>query len=344
MTFGVRPTEFGYGRVVHPREYDIAIVGGGPAGLTAALYAGRNKMRTVLLEPKGPGGQLLNTELIEDYPGFKSILGVDLAIAMAEQATHFGTQLMPHGVDRIRVLDDGMKAIETTGGTFHAPAVILTAGGNPRKLAVAGEEEYAGRGVSYCAVCDGHFFQGEHLAVVGGGDAALEEGVFLSRYASNVTIIHRRFEFRAQPILVEAARRDPKVSFLFDTVVDKIEGGDARAERLRLHNVVTGEESHLDVGGVFVFIGFIPNTGLIDGHVDHDKNGYYITDPMTMMTSVHGIFAAGDVRSQLTRQITTAVGDATTATIAATKWVEEWRRGRDDASGELVEAAARGIV
>ncbi len=329
---------------MHIHEYDIAIVGGGPAGLTAALYAGRNKMRSVLFEPKGPGGQLLNTELIEDYPGFKSILGVDLAIAMAEQATHFGTELMPFGVEKIRVLDDGMKLLETSGGDFRAPAVILTAGGNPRKLGVAGEEEFAGKGVSYCAVCDGHFFQGEHLVVVGGGDAALEEGVFLTRYASRVTIIHRRWEFRAQPILVETARRNPKVEFLFDTVVESIEGAQERAARVHLRNLVSDETGTMDVGGVFVFIGFIPNTGLVEGHIDHDKGGYYITDPMTMMTNVHGIFAAGDVRSQLTRQITTAVGDATTAVIAATKWVEEWRRGRDDAPPELMEAAARGIV
>jgi thioredoxin reductase (NADPH) len=330
--------------VQHIDEYDIAIVGGGPAGMTAALYAGRNKMRSVLFEPKGPGGQLLNTELIEDYPGFKSILGVDLAIAMAEQATHFGTELQPLAVERIRLREDGIKVLETSGGVFHAPAVILTAGGNPRKLGIPGEQEYAGRGVSYCAVCDGHFFQGEHLAVIGGGDAAVEEALFLTRYASKVTLIHRRFEFRAQPILVEAARRNPKMEFLLDTVVEDISGSDSRVQRLRLRNLVSGETGSLEVGGVFIFIGFIPNTGLVDGHVDHDKNGYYITDPMTMMTNIHGLFAAGDVRSQLTRQITTAVGDATTATIAATKWVEEWRRGRDEAPQELVEATTRGLA
>jgi thioredoxin reductase (NADPH) len=329
---------------MYSREYDIAIVGGGPAGLTAALYAGRNKLRSVLFEPKAPGGQLLNTELVEDYPGFKSILGVDLAMVMAEQATHFGTELLPFSVNRIAVLEDGMKRLDTDGGAYHAPAVVLTAGGNPRKLGVPGEAEYAGRGVSYCAVCDGAFFQDEHLAVVGGGDAALEEAAFLTRYASKVTVIHRRWEFRAQPILVEEARRNPKIEFLFDTVVEAIEGSDMRAERLQLRNLRSGATSTLPVGGVFIFIGFIPNTGLVEGHVDHDKAGYYITDPLTMMTSVHGIFAAGDVRSQLTRQITTAVGDATTATIAATKWVEEWRRGRDDASAEVVEAAVRGIV
>jgi len=326
-------------KTVIKREYDIAIVGGGPAGLTAALYAGRNKMHSVIFEPKAPGGQLLNTELVEDYPGFKSILGADLALAMAEQATLFGTEMLPAGVERIRVLDDGMKLIETDHGDFYAPAVILTAGGNPRKLGVPGEDEYAGRGVSYCAVCDGAFFQNVHLAVIGGGDAALEEAQFLTRYASNVTIIHRRWEFRAQPILVEHARRNPKIDFLFDTVVEAVEG-DSTVQSLRLRNLVTQKDAVLEVGGVFIFVGFIPNTGLVEGHVEHDKAGYYITDPMTMMTSVHGIFAAGDVRSQLTRQITTAVGDATTATIAATKWVEEWRRGRDDASGDLL----RGVV
>ena len=316
------------------RDYDIVIVGGGPAGLTAALYAGRSKVRAVLLESKGivedgrllgAGGQLLNTELIEDYPGVRSVLGPDLAQIMTEQAAQFGTEMMAATVERIRVEPDGMKVVETDQGEIRAPAVIITAGGNPRKLGVPGEAEFAGLGVSYCAVCDGAFFQGVHLAVVGGGDAAIEEGLFLTRYASRVTVIHRRGEFRAQPILVEHARENPAVDFLFDTVVEAIEG-ERKVTRLRLRNTTSGEASSLEVGGVFVFVGFLPNTGLVDTHVDHDKAGYYVTDPMTMQTSVPGIFAAGDVRSQLTRQVTTAVGDATTATIAATKWVEEWAR------------------
>ena len=307
------------------RTFDIAIIGGGPAGLTAALYAGRSKVRTVLFESKAPGGQLLNTELIEDYPGYVSITGGDLAVQMAEQATRFGTELVATHVNRIRLEPDGMKVIETDDGEWRAPAVIVTAGGNPRKLGVAGEEEFAGRGVSYCAVCDGAFFQGVHLAVVGGGDAAVEEALFLTRYASKVTIIHRREEFRAQPILIDEARHHPKVDFLLDTVVDSIEG-DPCVTHLKLRNVNTGETSDLEVGGVFIFIGFIPNTGLLDRHVDHDAGGYYTTDPMTMMTSVPGVYAAGDVRAQLTRQVTTAVGDATTATIAASKWVEEWHK------------------
>jgi thioredoxin reductase (NADPH) len=328
---------------VAPRDFDIAIIGGGPAGLTAALYAGRNRERAVMLEGKAPGGQLLNTELIEDYPGFMSILGGDLATVMERQALHFGTELVRSEVRAIKVLPDGLKLIETYDGDYHAPAVIITAGGNPRKLDVPGEEEFAGRGVSYCAVCDGAFFKDVHLAVVGGGDAAVEEALFLTRYASKVTIVHRRREFRAQPILLDEARKHPRVEFITDTVVDRIDG-DAKVSRLSLRNLESERRSELEVGGVFIFIGFIPNTRLVDAHIDHDKAGYYLTDPMTMMTNVPGIFAAGDVRSQLTRQITTAVGDATTATIAASKWVEEWRRGRDDTAAELADVAIRGAV
>ena len=196
------------------QDFDIAIIGGGPAGLTAALYAGRNRERAVLLEGKAPGGQLLNTELIEDYPGFLSILGVDLATVMEEQAAHFGTALVRTEVRAIKLQPDGIKLIETYDGDYRAPAVIITAGGNPRKLDVPGEEEFAGRGVSYCAVCDGAFFKDVHLAVVGGGDAAVEEALFLTRYASRVTIIHRRRDFRAQPILLHEARAHPKIDFL----------------------------------------------------------------------------------------------------------------------------------
>jgi thioredoxin reductase (NADPH) len=320
-------------------EYDIAIIGAGPAGLTAALYAGRSKIRAVVIESKAPGGQLLNTELIEDYPGFKSILGGDLAAVMLAQAEHFGAEMVYSPVNRIRVEDDGMKVVETDAGDYRAPAIIVTAGGNPRKLDVPGEMELAGRGVSYCAVCDGAFFEGLELAVVGGGDAAVEEAVFLTRYASKVTLIHRREQFRAQPILIEEARAHPKIDILVHKVVESIEG-DQKVSHVQLRDVVTGEPSRLDVGGVFIFVGFIPNTGLVDRHIEHDAAGYYRTDPMTMMTNVPGIFAAGDVRAQLTRQITTAVGDATTATIAASKWVEERARGNEDRALEMLEAAS----
>jgi thioredoxin reductase (NADPH) len=207
---------------------------------------------------------------------------------------------------------------------------------------VPGEVELAGRGVSYCAVCDGAFFQDLELAVIGGGDAAVEEAVFLTRYATRVTLIHRREEFRAQPILIEEARNHPKIDILVNQVVESI-NGEHKVSHLQLLDTKTGVRSRHDVGGVFIFVGFIPNTTLIDAHVDHDRAGYYLTDPMTMMTSVPGIFAAGDVRAQLTRQITTAVGDATTATLAASKWVEERARGHEDVALEImVEAAADG--
>jgi thioredoxin reductase (NADPH) len=323
-------------------EYDIAIIGAGPAGLTAALYAGRNKVRAVVIEAKAPGGQLLNTELIEDYPGFKSILGGELAAAMLAQAEHFGTEMVYSPAHRIRIEADGMKVVETAAGEYRAPAVIITAGGNPRKLGVPGEVELAGRGVSYCAVCDGAFFQDLQLAVVGGGDAAVEEAVFLTRYATKVTLIHRREKFRAQPILIEEARDHPKIEILVNKVVESIEG-EHKVSHLELRDTASGVRSRLDVGGVFIFVGFIPNTTLIDTHVAHDHGGYYVTDPMTMMTSVPGIFAAGDVRAQLTRQITTAVGDATTATLAASKWVEERARGHEDIALEVMaEASADG--
>jgi thioredoxin reductase (NADPH) len=322
---------------VDDRSYDIAIIGGGPAGMTAALYAGRSMVRAVLIEAKAPGGQLLNTELVEDYPGFVSILGGDLAVQMAEQATKFGAEMVISPANRIRVRDDGLKVVETEDGEFTAPAVIITAGGNPRKLDIPGEQEYAGRGVSYCAVCDGAFFKGEHLAVIGGGDAAVEEAIFLTRYASRVTLIHRRDQFRAQPVLIEEARHHDKIDMIMDTVVESIEGepidessGMGKVTTLHMRNVKTDETSTLDVGGVFIFVGFLPNTGLVDRHVEHDAGGYYITDPWSMMTSVPGIFAAGDVRAQLTRQVTTAVGDATTATLAAVKWVEERAKGNPD--------------
>lgn len=303
------------------QPYEIAIVGAGPAGLTAALYAGRALKRTVLLESGLPGGELLNTEAIEDYPGFASVTGPDLASKMTEHALTFGAELVSARVSAIGLEADGTKRIEVEEGEpYFAKAVILTAGGQPRKLEVEGELEYAGRGVSYCAVCDGAFFKGDHLVVVGGGDAALEEAAFLTRYASKVTVVHRRKEFRAQPLLVERAQRNPKIEFLLDAVVEEITGDGARVDGVLLAHA-GGGTSHLKAGGVFIFVGFLPNSGLLKVHADHDPQGYYVTDS-NMETSVPGVYAAGDVRAQLTRQITTAVGDATTAVMAATKQIE----------------------
>ncbi|MGH7645642.1 MAG: thioredoxin-disulfide reductase [Gemmatimonadales bacterium] len=306
-------------------SYDVIIVGAGPAGLCAALYAGRGMLKALTIERGAPGGELLNTDLIEDYIGFDSIKGWELAQKMAEHAKQFGAVLVTDTVSVVRKADDGWFDVETDSGkTYRAPAVILTAGGTPIKLGVPGEKEYAGRGVSYCAVCDGAFFKGEVLAVVGGGDAAVEEADYLTRYASKVYIVHRRDRFRASKILQERAFANPKIEVVWNARAIEIAGGAKGAERLELEDTVTGARSRLAVGGVFIFVGFRPNTQLVAGHVEHDAAGYLITDDR-MMASIPGLFAAGDVRSQLTRQITTAVGDATTAAIAVEKYLAALR-------------------
>lgn len=302
-------------------DYDVIIVGAGPAGLCAAMYAGRGMLRGLTIERGAPGGELLNTDLIEDYIGFESIKGWELAQKMAAHATKFGAEIVTDTVKTVRRTDDDGFQVETESGrTYRAPAVILTAGGTPVKLGVPGEKEYAGKGVSYCAVCDGAFFKGEVLAVVGGGDAAVEEADYLTRYAAKVYIVHRRDQFRASKILQQRAFANPKIEVIWNKLVTEIHGDGTKTTHLGLQDTVDGRTSTLDVGGVFVFIGFKPNTGIIDGHAKHDTGGYLITDER-MMTSIPGLFAAGDVRSQLTRQITTAVGDATTAAVAVEKYV-----------------------
>jgi thioredoxin reductase (NADPH) len=306
-----------------PNELDVIIVGGGPAGLCAAMYAGRGLLRSVLLERGVPGGELLNTEWIDDYPGFEHVLGRQLADLMTAHAVKFGADIRQDTVESIVRGKDGVFEVTTgIGHVYRAPAVILTAGGTPTKLEVPGELEYAGRGVSYCAVCDGAFFKGETLAVIGGGDAAVEEADYLTRYGQKVYVIHRRAEFRASKILQERLFSNPKIEVIWNKRVLEFQGTPAGLQRIALEDTVTGEASTLAATGAFVFIGFRPNTGLVKQHVAHDPSGYLITDER-MMTSVPGLFAAGDVRSQLTRQITTAVGDATTAAIAVEKYIKD---------------------
>ena len=299
-------------------DYDVIIVGGGPAGLAAGLYTARMDLKAVLLD-RGPlGGQLLNTELIEDYPGFESILGSELAMKMGDHARKFGLEIRDFEPVKEIDVENGNKIVRLESGEeLRAPAVIMAAGGLPRYLEVPGEKDYWGRGVSYCAVCDGAFFKGEELAVVGGGDAAVEEGDFLTRYASKVYIIHRRNELRAQPILVDRARANPKIEFILDAVVKDIKG-DEKVRAIEYEH--RGHVTELPVGGVFIFIGFVPNSQLLKVHVKHDEAGYIITD-RDMRTSIDGVWAVGDVRSQLTKQIATAAGDGTTAAVAASAYV-----------------------
>ncbi|MGH7679862.1 MAG: thioredoxin-disulfide reductase [Gemmatimonadaceae bacterium] len=310
-------------------EHDVVIVGAGPAGMCAAMYAGRAMLSSVVLERGFPGGELLNTELIEDYPGFETILGSELAQKFADHAVKFGAQFKTGvTVTNVRKRDDGTFETQTdSGDTYLSPTVIITAGGTPVKLGVPGELEYAGKGVSYCAICDGAFFRNQTIAVVGGGDAAVEESDFLTRYASKVYLIHRRDELRASKILQRRVFENPKIEVIWDTKVDRVEAdSQGLVSNLVLRDVNTGASRDLAATGMFVFIGFRPNTGIIEGHVDHDEMGYLRTDA-NMQTTIPGLFAAGDVRAQLTRQVTTAVGDATTAAIAAEKYLKALRDG-----------------
>lgn len=302
-------------------EYEVIIVGAGPAGMTAGMYAGRAMLKAVVLERGAPGGELLNTEVIEDYPGFEHVLGWELAQKFESHARKFGAEFRTAGVTGIRRVGDEFECTCDTGEVYRAPAVIVTAGGTPIKLGIPGELEYAGKGVSYCAICDGAFFRGQVIAVVGGGDAACEEADFLTRYGSKVYLIHRRDEFRASKIIQKRVFENPKIEVIWDTVVESVHADEqGLVHHLAIRNVKTGEERDLPASAMFVFIGFRPNTGIIEEHVEHDAMGYLVTDS-NMQTSIPGLFAAGDVRVQLTRQVTTAVGDATTAAIAAEKYL-----------------------
>ncbi len=303
-------------------DYDLVIIGGGPAGLTAGLYAARANMSAVLLEGKDVGGEILNTDLIEDYPGFASVTGTELAQKMADHARKFGLKIETYArVKQIRV-DGDRKVIELEDGTTHrAYAVIITVGGEPTKLGVPGEAEYHGRGVSYCAVCDGAFFKGDDLAVIGGGDSAFQEGLFLTRFAKKLHLVHRRGEFRAQAILRDRLLAKDLVHTVTPATVKEI-GGDGTAVKW-MDVERDGKVERIPVEGVFVFIGFKPvGSQLFADHIAHDENGYLITDQF-MQTSIPGVYAAGDTRAQLAKQITTAVGDATTAVLHAERYIEE---------------------
>jgi len=313
---------------------DVVIIGAGPAGMCAALYAGRSMLNAVVLERGFPGGELLNTELVEDYPGFQQILGHELAEKFHLHAVQFGAEIKTGvHVTSVRKREDGTFDTETTDGdVYHSPAVIITAGGTPVKLGIPGEIEYAGKGVSYCAICDGAFFKKQTIAVIGGGDAATEEADFLTRYADKVYLIHRRDALRSSKILQKRLFENPKIEVIWNTLVDEIVGDEqGLVQTLKLRNVQTCEQKDLSATGVFIFVGFRPNTGILADHVRHDAMGYLLTDG-NMETSIPGLFAAGDLRSQLTRQVTTAVGDATTAAIA----VEKYLKSRSDGDGEII--------
>ena len=303
------------------QEFDVVVVGAGAAGLTAGLYCARANLSTALLERGISGGQLLNTDVIEDWPGEEHITGAELAQKFDAHTRKFGIELIMKNVSQIYV-DGDRRIVETDDGdVFAALAVIVTAGGEPRKLDAPGEKELQGKGVSYCAVCDGPFFKDQVVAVIGGGDSAFQEAVYLTRFASKVYLIHRRGEFRAQKDLQERAFKNPKVEVIRSHVVERIVGDD-KVESAVIQNVKDDSTRTLELGAVFIYVGFNPyGPRLFRDHLKHDEQCYILTDTK-METETPGVFAAGDTRAQLVRQITTAVGDGTTAAIAAERYIE----------------------
>lgn len=299
--------------------YDVVVIGSGPGGMTAALYASRSELSTLLIERGVPGGQLINTADVENYSGFKTITGPDLANKMYAGATQFGAE---YTFGDVREIIDGKeyKKVVTSNAIYKARSVIIATGAEHKKLGVPGESKLNGRGVSYCAVCDGAFFRDRHLVVVGGGDSAVEEGTYLTQFASEVTIIHRRDELRAQPIIQNRAFNNEKVNFIWDSVVEEILGENT-VDGVQIRNVKTGEISEVDADGVFVYIGILPNTKAFLDLGITDEEGWIITDE-SMETAVPGIFAVGDVRKTVLRQIATAVGDGSIAGDSAYKYVE----------------------
>ena len=300
---------------------EVVVIGAGPAGLAAALYAGRARLATVVLERGAAGGQASTTHLIENYPGFpEGITGPDLMRRMEQQARRFGAEFRYAEVRALATGEDGGAfLISTSEGDLQAPAVIVATGTEPVRLGVPGEDRLRGSGVSYCATCDGAFFRDKHVLVVGGGDSAIVEALFLTRFASRVTVVHRRDGLRATKVVQEDAFKNPKVGFAWNSVVDEILGAD-RVEGVILRDTRTGEKRRLDADGVFVAIGSRPDTGFVAGLVDLDPQGYIVTDDR-MRTRTAGLFAAGDVRAKTVRQVVTAVADGAVAAVEAERHI-----------------------
>jgi thioredoxin reductase (NADPH) len=313
--------------------HDVIIIGSGPAGYTAAIYAARAQLKPLVFEGTQFGGALMTTTEVENYPGFRDgITGPELMDEMREQALRFGADLRMEDVDAVS-LDGEIKTVTVGDETHRARAVILAMGAAARHLGVPGEDDLLGMGVSTCATCDGFFFRDEDIAVVGGGDSAMEEATFLTRFARSVTVIHRREEFRASRIMLERARANDKITFLLDTQVTAIEGG-PKVTGVQLRNTVTGEESKLPVTGVFVAIGHDPRSDLVRGQLELDADGYVQVHGGTTATSIEGVFAAGDLVDRIYRQAVTAAGTGCSASIDAERWLAETGSGPSDETTE----------
>lgn len=329
----------------------VIIVGSGPAGLTAGIYAGRAQLEPLLIAGNLLGGQPTLTHVVENYPGFpEPISGQELAQSMQHQAERFGTRILQDEVTGLD-LSNGFLEIQTQGTSYQTHALIIATGVSPRKLGVPGEEEFAGRGVSYCAVCDGFFYQGMRVAVVGGGDTAIEEALFLTRFAEQVTVIHRRDCLRATRILQQRAFDNERIDFLWDSVVREIVGQEA-VTGVRVENVKSGELSLVPVDGIFVYVGSTPNSEFLRREIDLDEGGYIVTDGQAH-TSRRGVFAAGDVRKGVLRQVATAVGSGALAAMEAEEYLaelegwsypprSEWSNPRQKSDGNHISRLERG--
>ncbi|WP_106496699.1 thioredoxin-disulfide reductase [Lentibacillus sp. Marseille-P4043] len=303
------------------RMYDVIIAGAGPAGMTAAVYASRADLDTLMIERGIPGGQMANTEDVENYPGYEHILGPDLSNKMFEHAKKFGAEYAYGDIKDVEDHGD-YKLVKAGKHEYKTRALIITTGAQYKKLGIPGEEELGGRGVSYCAVCDGAFFKGKDLVVIGGGDSAVEEGIYLTRFANKVTIVHRRDELRAQKIIQQRAFDNEKIEFIWDTVVDTINGPEGKVSSVSLNNKKSGEKREFDANGVFIYIGMVPLSESFKSLGITNDEGYIPTNE-NMETSVPGVFAAGDIREKELRQIVTATGDGSIAAQSAQSYIED---------------------
>jgi thioredoxin reductase (NADPH) len=305
-----------------PEDVRVLILGSGPAGLSAALYAARANLEPVVLSGLEIGGQVSLTYIVENYPGFpEGIGGMEMVDLFQKQAERFGARIEFDSASEVHLSESPFRVVTQNGKEYRAETLIISTGASAVHLNVPGEGELTGRGVSYCATCDGWFFKDKKVMVVGGGDSALEEGIFLTRYADSVTIVHRRDQLRAGPILEKRARSNPKVDFIWDTVVSKIEGN-GTVEAVRLQNVKTGQEVEHPIQGVFIFIGHTPNTALFKGQLEMDEQGYLVVDQL-MRTNVPGVFAAGEVADPHFRQVITSAGMGAAAAMSAGHFLDE---------------------
>ena len=301
-------------------RYDVIVLGAGAAGLTAGIYLARARVKTLVVDQATVGGQMILTYEVANYPGVEATSGAAIVATMRRQAEHFGARVLAHADVTRLDLSGSLKTVEIDDeGTFTAPAVILAPGGVPRKLGLPSEAAFQGRGISYCATCDGDFFTGQDIVVIGGGNSALEEAVSLTKYASSVTIVHELDHFQAQPFAVEEARQNPKIRFVMEQDVRGFEGGE-RLEKVVVAHKRTGEVTEIAATGAFLFIGYVPNTERLRGVVAQNERGEIVADER-LRTSVPGVFVAGDARAKRWRQITTAVADGTIAALEATEYV-----------------------